>query len=200
MENLATRVGRLKHWQVFFPIVGMFLAVGVRQSIAMNSYLANRREPDFAALEALFVENIILSMPIFAVLLFWIWSIAYCSTVRASTISRSAMTRVSVALLFAFIYMCASPWVFPFPSTAQDLPVPIAVVGIVHTAAVFGLVYAFGVAAKVLVSVERESRATFHEYLGTFFLIWFFPIGIWNVQPRLNAIILRAPAETDIAR
>jgi len=200
IENLATRVGRLKHWQIFFAIVGMFLAVGIRQSIATNSYLANRGEPDFAALETLLVENMIVSMPIFAVLFFWIWSIAFCSTARASAISRSALTRVSVALLFAFIYMCVSPWVFPFLSTAQDPLVPMVVVGIVHMAAVFGLVYAFGLAAKILVSAERESRATFHEYLGTFFLIWFFPIGIWNIQPRLNAVVLRAPTEIDIAK
>jgi len=69
---------------------------------------------------------------------------------------------------------------------------------VLHMSAVFGMVYAFGVAAKLLVSAENDSVATFHEYLGTFFLIWFFPIGVWNVQPRLNAVVNRARLEQSV--
>ncbi len=195
LTNLATRVGRLKHWQVFIPIVAMFLLIGVHQANKMNSYLANRDTPDFEAFDALFVENMLLSMPVFAVLLFWIWSVAYCSIVRAPKINRSAATRAAIALLFAFAYMGVSPWIFPLPSTIQDPLVPMEIVGVLHMSAVFGMVYAFGVAAKALVSAESNSLAIFHEYLGTFVLIWFFPIGIWNVQPRMNAVVDHLPTE-----
>lgn len=195
LTSLATKVGRLKHWQIFVPVVALFVLIGFRQSRAMGAYLANPDRPDFEAFDAMLVENMILSMPFFAALLFWIWSIAYCSVVRASKVNNAAVTRAALALVFAFTYMGASPWVFPFPSNFEEPLLPMEVVGVLHTAAVFGMVYAFGVAAKSLVSAENDSVATFHEYLGTFFLIWFFPIGVWNVQSRVNAVINRVPSE-----
>ena len=193
--NLATKVGRLKHWQVFVPVVAAFVLIGLRQVSAVDAYLANPDRPDFEALDALLVENMIFSMPIFALLLFWVWSIASCSVIRATKINNAAATRAAVALIFACVYMGVSPWIFPRPSTVNDLLIPMQLVMVLHMSAVLGMVYAFGVAAKLLVSAENDSVATFHEYLGTFFLIWFFPIGVWNVQPRVNAIVNRARSE-----
>jgi hypothetical protein len=31
--------------------------------------------------------------------------------------------------------------------------------------------------------------ATPNDYIGEFFLFWFFPIGIWFIQPRINNIV-----------
>jgi hypothetical protein len=42
--------------------------------------------------------------------------------------------------------------------------------------------------AKVLKAVELQKPVTFSEFAGEFFLIWFFPIGIWIIQPRLNKL------------
>jgi hypothetical protein len=37
--------------------------------------------------------------------------------------------------------------------------------------------------SKNLVVAETGKPASFHDYAGPFFLIWFFPIGIWFIQP-----------------
>jgi hypothetical protein len=42
--------------------------------------------------------------------------------------------------------------------------------------------------AKTMKSVEMQKTVTFNDYAGEFFLIWFFPIGIWFLQPRINKI------------
>ena len=42
--------------------------------------------------------------------------------------------------------------------------------------------------AKAIVLAETKKIQTFDRYIGTFFLLWFFPIGIWFVQPRLNRL------------
>lgn len=44
--------------------------------------------------------------------------------------------------------------------------------------------------AKTITSVEMKKESHFSDYIGDFFLIWFFPVGIWFVQPRINKIIL----------
>jgi hypothetical protein len=44
-------------------------------------------------------------------------------------------------------------------------------------------------AAKTMKSVEIGRLARFSDYAGEFFLIWFSPIGVWFLQPRLNKIV-----------
>jgi len=42
--------------------------------------------------------------------------------------------------------------------------------------------------AKELKSVELKREAKWSDYNATFFFLWFIPIGIWWVQPRINRI------------
>ncbi|MEZ5105254.1 MAG: hypothetical protein R2757_21440 [Draconibacterium sp.] len=58
-----------------------------------------------------------------------------------------------------------------------------------HIAAMVFTFYAMIFAAKTLKSAELNERAKVSEYLGDFFLIWFYPIGIWVLQPRIHKII-----------
>jgi hypothetical protein len=52
----------------------------------------------------------------------------------------------------------------------------------------FCIFYCFYFTAKVLKTVELQKPVTFNDYAGEFFLIWFFPIGIWFIQPRINRL------------
>jgi hypothetical protein len=36
--------------------------------------------------------------------------------------------------------------------------------------------------------VELQKNASFSEFLTEFVLFWLLPIGIWFIQPRINAI------------
>lgn len=44
-------------------------------------------------------------------------------------------------------------------------------------------------AAKILVSAERQKDATFREFFSTFLLLIFFPIGVWFIQPRVQRLL-----------
>lgn len=41
---------------------------------------------------------------------------------------------------------------------------------------------------KALKSIELNKEAQIGEYIGYFFLMIFWPIGIWTIQPKLNKI------------
>ena len=58
-----------------------------------------------------------------------------------------------------------------------------------HFAAMICTFYAMIIAAKALKSTELNKKATVSDFLGEFFLIWFFPIGIWILQPRIHKLI-----------
>ncbi len=57
-----------------------------------------------------------------------------------------------------------------------------------HLAAMAGLVYSAWTAARRLVDAEQNAQVTWDRALGTWFLIWFFPIGVWLVQPRFRRV------------
>ena len=40
--------------------------------------------------------------------------------------------------------------------------------------------------ASDIVHIEEMKKVGFNRVFGTFFLIWFYPFGIWFVQPRIN--------------
>ena len=42
--------------------------------------------------------------------------------------------------------------------------------------------------SKSLALAETGKPVSFYDYSGPFFLIWFFPLGIWFVQPRINRL------------
>jgi uncharacterized RDD family membrane protein YckC len=57
----------------------------------------------------------------------------------------------------------------------------------------FCMLYLLYFVSKNLVLAETRKPASFPDYAGPFFLIWFFPIGIWFTQPRINRLYERPP-------
>jgi hypothetical protein len=42
--------------------------------------------------------------------------------------------------------------------------------------------------SKSLLTAEKQIPVTFAQYLGLFFLLWFFPVGVWFIQPKINRL------------
>ncbi|MCD4705291.1 hypothetical protein K8R66_04430 [bacterium] len=57
-----------------------------------------------------------------------------------------------------------------------------------HLYAMFGIFYGLYFISKTLVSVEKQQIAKFGDYFDVLFMFWFFPIGIWVLQPRIIKI------------
>ena len=58
-----------------------------------------------------------------------------------------------------------------------------------HLLAMLGIFYALVFTANRLTTLERKQQVSFFDYSGPFFLLWFFPIGIWFIQPRVNKLL-----------
>jgi hypothetical protein len=57
-----------------------------------------------------------------------------------------------------------------------------------HLFAMVCMFYLSYFVAKSLVLAETSKPASFSDYAGPFFLLWFCPVGIWIVQPRVNRL------------
>lgn len=59
----------------------------------------------------------------------------------------------------------------------------------IHIFAMFCIFYSLYFVAKTLKTAELQREVTFSDFVGEFFLAWFFPIGVWILQPRINKMI-----------
>lgn len=58
-----------------------------------------------------------------------------------------------------------------------------------HFFAIFCMFHSLYFTAKSFKSVELQRSVSFSDFVGEFFLILFFPIGIWFIQPKVNDMI-----------
>jgi len=59
----------------------------------------------------------------------------------------------------------------------------------VHLFSMFCIFYCLYFLAKAIKTVELQRVVTFSDFFPEFLLAWFFPIGVWILQPRINKII-----------
>ena len=88
---------------------------------------------------------------------------------------------------FALIYPVVYVPMF-FLVVIPEPGAPAWVILALHIACMACLFYLLYFVSKDLVFAETGKHVSFYEYAGPFFLLWFFPIGIWFIQPKVNRL------------
>lgn len=101
--------------------------------------------------------------------------------------------RFKIALFLPVAYIAVLPIAIlgvTSNAAAQETFNPLAFLFIIplHLLSMACIFYCLYFNAKALKTVELQRPAELSDFLGELFLIWFFPIGIWFIQPRVNAI------------
>jgi hypothetical protein len=52
--------------------------------------------------------------------------------------------------------------------------------------------------AKTFKTVELQREVSFSDFVGEFFMIWFYPVGIWIIQPKINKMIEEQSKEQNL--
>ena len=52
----------------------------------------------------------------------------------------------------------------------------------------FCMFYMLYFTSKTIKTVELQREVTFGEFIGEFFALWFYIIGIWFIQPKVNKL------------
>jgi hypothetical protein len=167
-----------KHWQIFFLLFGVFI---VGEVAVMSSILATAGSPeDFGKGSLLFGA---VMLPFMLGFLFWFWSMGSFLSSIVHPALRLKMGFFHFALIYPALYVVA--FIAAFQSSKPAL---LIVIFPFHLFAMFCLFYDLYFVSKNLVLAETSKPAAFYDYAGPFFLLWFFPVGIWIVQPRVNRL------------
>ena len=177
MKLVASLFLRAKHWQIFLLLFGALTAaeLAMMSSIVATSTLENSGH-----------INLILAsgMLIFTVcFLGWFWSMGSFLTSIVQPVLRLRMGFFRFAVVFPAIYIPVFIALLQNPN-----PTAFAVILPFHFFAMYCMFYLLYFVSKSLVLAETGKSASFYDYAGPFFLIWFYPVGVWIIQPRINRL------------
>ena len=177
MKLVASLFLRAKHWQIFLLLFGALIMA----QIAMMSSIASSGPPEnIGRIGFLFESVMVLFVACF---LGWFWSMGsfLSSIVRPGLKLKLGFFRF--ALIYPAFYIPVFIALFQKPnSTVFEVILPF------HFFAMYCMFYLLYFVSKSLVLAETGKSASFYDYAGPFFLIWFYPIGVWIIQPRINRL------------
>lgn len=91
-------------------------------------------------------------------------------------------------IVFVFVLLYYFPTEFYNLTNEKKLPVWIFAVFAVYLFWVFCVFYLIYQAAKTIKTAEIQKKVGFSDFAGEFFLLWFSPIGVWFLQPKINKL------------
>jgi hypothetical protein len=130
----------------------------------------------------------------------WFWALAHRLHAELPVNHGMQLYRLRLAVLVPVIYFSAlfligSLMVFPpLTNFGFDVLTPINMAG-GFACSIFCIFYSIYFCSKSLKMVELNRFISFSDYIGDFFLMCFFPVGIWFIQPRINSIFRQVPQQ-----
>ncbi len=182
---MIERILRAKHWQLFFLVVGIsFIAqLGMMSSIIFNIHDDN--SVPIASNGKMLLLNLIMGIPM-GILFLWFWSIA----IRLqNSISENIKMKVDKFKIFFFIPLIYILVFLFIVGTARIISSLLIIIVPLHLFSMFCIFYTVYFTAKTIKTAEQQREVSFGDFAGEFLLLWFFPIGIWIIQPKINKII-----------
>lgn len=187
---------RLRPWQLFILVVGLPMLV---QLLTMLALVLTRH---WAAVAI----GMPLSMLALSLFLGWLWALGTRLAARRPVAEAAGGLRwFRAGLRLAFGYMLvflALMTLMLIGATRQQLyftPVWLLLLLPLHLLSIASLFYAQYFVARTLKAVELRRPAELSEYIGDFFLLWFFPVGLWFIQPRVRRLVAAEDGVTEPA-
>jgi hypothetical protein len=190
---------KVKSWQIFLLTFGIPLAINILMVIAFFIDIASQAYPESRYGYGILSVYPIVVLPFAAIFYAWLWAVAI--RLQNKVPEHVNLKHVKFKFLFRFmvVYLCFFIAFFfykmnGFAENNPDLGLPLAGSMILlilpfHMLAMFCILYTFYFVAKTFKTVELQREVTFSDFAGEFFLIWFYPIGIWIIQPKINKMV-----------
>lgn len=189
MTRIANFIARRKAWQVFAGLIVPLVVLQLATTARMVQDMAH--PPDLAQFDALMRESILEAFVMLGLFFSWLVSVGWVANLKIEAVPRPKTVWYFAAAIYAPAYAALAGCFFTASAVVGGIPFFVVPM---HLLAMVAIFYVLGFTAKNLILAERQSPVSFFDYSGPFFLMWFFPIGVWFVQPRVNRLVARAPA------
>ncbi len=200
---MTTLFLKVKHWQLFLVLIVLPIAVQFYWLSTFSSIQESVSEPNFDNESFTQVINeqyyqidpFPYSMIVFGFLFFaWYWSIATRLQKKIPATVKMKIKKFKILFFIPASYMlCLLLFLSGFFSGKGqndflNSGAIIAVIFLLHLFSMFCIFYTIYFVAKTIKTVELQREVEFGNFIGEFFLLWFYFIGIWIIQPKINRL------------
>ncbi len=176
----------IKHWQLFLLTVGV--------PMLMQIVLVILAIAGFGSEVMMIILMLIVAVYCPAIFFGWMYTTVTHLNHRLPDTVAMNLKRFEFFFFTPFVYVLVLS--ISLMSMQEVPPVAFLLIVPAHLFCMFCMFYCLYFFAKSLKAVELQRDVTSSDYLDIFFLIWFFPIGLWMIQPRINRIFA---AENNVA-
>jgi hypothetical protein len=193
---------RAKHWQLFLLTFGIPILLNIIMMADIFSSLmehqGDQRDP---ALVFDYFKFFPLIMLLFiGGLLGWQWSVAIGLQKMVPAGIKMKVTKFKIFFFIPVVYilllLAGISFLFSsgFSNATQAgfdyrFVMPFFLLIPLHLFSMFCLFYCIYFVSKTMKTVELQREVSFSDFAGEFFLTWFFPIGVWILQPKINKLV-----------
>lgn len=123
----------------------------------------------------------------------WLWSIGtrLAEWLPAEQDHNITAYRIAVLIPIFFLFLIFVGGYFIFPALIGVTASLSFLIFLIYIPILFSFFYLLYHGAKVIKAAELQRSVTFSDFVGEFFLLWFYIIGVWILQPKINEIINR---------
>jgi hypothetical protein len=196
---MISKILNASHWKLFVLTTGLPLISLIILIIYILSLDQNHRQSETPII--LNLIYIIISLIGVATQLYWYWAVVIGlspymhpnTKLRLKPFYYCFFAPILLFGLYSIRELLITSQTQQLSSTESQLNLPTVqsfiILSIGYLTTVFCLLYTWRFTAKMLKSVEMQREAIYAEYSRDFFLLWFYPVGIWFIQPRINRIV-----------
>jgi hypothetical protein len=192
---------RAKHWQLFLLTFAIPFSLQIVMMVNIFSHLLHQPDnvPDVTAVFS-YLKLLPVIMVLYMGTLFgWQFSVATGLQKMVPSGVNMKVKKFKIFFFFPIVYITLILIFVSYVLTTINFSNPQAIdyrffmlfslIIPIHLFSMFCIFYCLYFVAKTFKTVELQREVTFSDFVGEFFLIWFFPIGVWIIQPKINKII-----------
>ncbi|MFK7970544.1 MAG: hypothetical protein AB8F95_09260 [Bacteroidia bacterium] len=203
---MIKRLLLIKHWQLFVLLFVLPMIGYMWMMLRMMMGILERQQPGFGDALELFPFILI---PLMTVFLGWLWSIGKGLQDKIPEEFRLDTKWFQIAIIYSVAYYIvfafAMSWFMDevlsqvsFPTSPQS---PFGPSGLLpsgnpammlivpfHFLAIGCMFYSMFFAGKTLKTAELKRKVDLSDFVLEFMLFWFYPVGVWFIQPKVNTL------------
>ncbi len=184
---MIDRFLKAKHWQLFLltfgvPMIFQFVMMGT-----IFSNISNGNNPDTSLIIKYMRISPVVMIFFMGIFFGWFYSVAIGLQSKIPGNINMKVKRFKLLFFIPLVYMIFFLSFFTISITGEGPNVSIfAVIIPLHLFSMFCMFHSLYFVAKTFKTVELQREVRFSDFAGEFFMIWFYPIGIWIIQPKIN--------------
>ncbi|MFP9113621.1 hypothetical protein ACLI1A_06745 [Flavobacterium sp. RHBU_3] len=190
---------QLKHWQLFIIIfaIPMILQTGFSVYMFVNMFAMTMKNPEDPQIIIDGISSMTRILPIILVIVttlqfLWQYTLGTNLYKKIPEGVNLNLRLFKLSLIVPIVYLLVICFIMINISITLDessIPNPFLILIIpFNFLTILCVVYCYYFSAKAFKSIELQRNVVFNDFIAEFFLIWFFFIGVWILQPRINKI------------